>query len=327
MLLILAALSMLTGIQSEVAFVGASDLNLSGTYLSPVGDGPFACVLLLPGSGPTDRDGNQPPYLTTNVLKQIAERLQADGIASFRFDKRPVHVNKDQWPKDKALWSDYFSFDNHAADIEAAFNAMKAQKPVEPAKLAILGHSEGGLFTCWEAERLKPKALVLVGAVGEPMTGTLRYQIERNVSKAPISEEEKKKIIDSNEESMAMIVKDGTIPETVHPGLKMLYNPVSLSLIRSYLTIDPTVPLKRYTGSVLVMNGELDIQVRAKHDAVLLSDALKSRTTGTHELYIVPLASHCLKHVDTEDEPGFEGPIVPVALEKISSWLKLNLKP
>lgn len=309
----------------EVSFEGAGGIKLSGTLLTPEGNGPFPCVLLLPGSGPSDRDGNQLPYLRTDVLKQIAERLQSDGIASFRFDKRPVHTNRSQWPKNPAEFSEFFSFENHVADVAAAYDAMKDQETIDGSRLAVLGHSEGGLFASWTAKMLNPKALVLAGTVGEPMEGTLRYQINRGISRTALSDEEKKKIIDSNEEAMASIIKDKTLPKNVHPGLRALYNPTSLSLIHSYITIDPRVPLREYSGSVLVLNGELDIQVRAKHDAVLLIEALAQRGGGKQELTVVPHASHNLKRVESEDEPGFEGPIVPEVLEKISSWLKLNL--
>src|SRR5688500_9758350 len=79
----------------EVSFTGAGGLKLNGTVLLPSGgrDQKFPAVLLLPGSGPTDRNGNQPPVLVTDLLKQIADRLAAEGIASLRFDKRSAHVH------------------------------------------------------------------------------------------------------------------------------------------------------------------------------------------------------------------------------------------
>src|SRR5436309_15501621 len=73
--------------EREVTFAGAGGLQLHGTLVLPSGTkGKAPGVLLLSGSGPTDRNGNQLPQIVTDLLKQIAERLAADGYASLRFD-------------------------------------------------------------------------------------------------------------------------------------------------------------------------------------------------------------------------------------------------
>ena len=80
--------------ERRVGFAGAQGLELQGSLALPAAtpqEGSPA-LLLLPGSGPTDRDGNQPPFLTTNLLKQIAERLAEEGVASLRFDKRAART-------------------------------------------------------------------------------------------------------------------------------------------------------------------------------------------------------------------------------------------
>ena len=117
----------------EITFKGATDLTLSGELMLPDGDGPFPAVLLLPGSGPTDRDGNQLPTYNINSLKQIAEHLAKNGIATFRFDKRPVRRYLASWPLDSMeKLSEYFSFENHVADVAAAFETMSKAKVIDP---------------------------------------------------------------------------------------------------------------------------------------------------------------------------------------------------
>lgn len=158
----------------EIEFKGSGGMNLAGELMTPSGKGPFPCVLLLPGSGPSDRDGDQPPALKTELLKQIAVRFASAGIATFRFDKRPVHQYRDQWPKDPGKFSDFFSFNHHIGDVKAAYAAMKAHKMTDPERLGIMGHSEGGLFTASTASSLGPKAVALVGAAGRTMDHTIR---------------------------------------------------------------------------------------------------------------------------------------------------------
>ena len=75
---------------TEVTFRGEGGLELRGTLTRPEGDSAsgLPAVLLLPGSGPTDRDGNARPYVVTDLLKQIAERLASEprfiGYSIFR---------------------------------------------------------------------------------------------------------------------------------------------------------------------------------------------------------------------------------------------------
>jgi hypothetical protein len=185
----------------EIEFTGAKDLKMAGELMLPDGKGPFPCVLMMPGSGPTDRDGNQPPMVMTNVLKQIAEHLAKNGIATFRFDKRPAHKYVSQWPKttDMSVYSEYFSFENHVADVESAYKAMLKQPKVDAGRTALLGHSEGGLFASWQAPRLNPKALVLCGTAGDTMVSVIRFQVGESVRKATAPQELKDAIIASNE--------------------------------------------------------------------------------------------------------------------------------
>lgn len=325
----LASLLVATAMSStqEITFTGATDLKLSGELMLPEGAGPFPCVLMMPGSGPTDRNGNQPPYVTTDLLKQIAEHLAKNGIATFRFDKRPAHVNKDKWPKttDMAVFSEYFSFENHVADVAAAYGAMTKAKGVDPKRCALLGHSEGGLFASWEAPLLKPKAVVLAGTAGNTMESVIRYQVGRSLAQPGVPEQLRKDIDAANEEAMQALIKTGKLPEKVHPNLAALYNPSAVKLMASYLTVDPTVSLKKYEGPVLVLNGEKDVQIRATVDATRLFEALKTRKDGKQELFVVPGASHNFKVLKDEKDAGFEGPAAPALLEKLTSWLKSAL--
>ena len=85
-------------VQRLVSIKGIGGITLSGTIEIPPGEGARPAVLLLSGSGPTDRNGNQPPTIITDLLKQVADGLAEQGIVSLRFDKRGV--NQAQIPRD-----------------------------------------------------------------------------------------------------------------------------------------------------------------------------------------------------------------------------------
>jgi len=129
--------------EREVTFAGHGGFQLHGTLVAPATKGKVPGILLLPGSGPSDRNGNQPPGLITDLLKQIAERLAADGYASLRFDKRAAHGYAGSWPKDIAGLNDFFSWDSFVGDARAGFEFLKSQPEVNPKQTVIAGHSEG----------------------------------------------------------------------------------------------------------------------------------------------------------------------------------------
>ncbi|WP_197088647.1 alpha/beta hydrolase [Rufibacter radiotolerans] len=112
--------------------------NLKGTLLSPAGAKKMPVVLLISGSGPTDRDGNN-PAMKNNSLKMVAEGLQAQGIASLRYDKRGIAESKAAGISEADL-----RFDQYAQDATAWAQKLKQDKRLS--KVIILGHSEGSLI-------------------------------------------------------------------------------------------------------------------------------------------------------------------------------------
>ena len=125
--------------------------------------------------------------------------------------------------------------------------------------------------------------------------------------------------------AISQLEKDGTIPPNPPRGLAPLFPASAAKLLRVELVFDPTIVLPVYTGPVLVVQGEKDIQVSALRDTPLIEAALKQRKHGTYEVFIVPSASHNLKSVANENaEPGITGPAVPAALDKIAAWVKKN---
>src|ERR1700733_14331833 len=117
--------------EREVNFVGAEGTTLSGTLEVPAHFEACPALVLLAGSGPTDRDGNQPPGLITDLLKQIADGLAEKGVVTLRFDKRGMYANRAEKPKDTGKFGEFFSWENFVGDAESAYRFLRQQPEVD----------------------------------------------------------------------------------------------------------------------------------------------------------------------------------------------------
>lgn len=319
--------------EREVSFTGAGGFQLRGTLVLPAGTkGKVPGVLLLPGSGPTDRNGNQPPQLITDVLKQIAERLAADGYASLRFDKRSAHVYASSWPKDTAAFNDLFSYDAFIGDARAALDFLKAQPEINPKQTVVAGHSEGGLYAIQLVHDLEgkpnaPAALILLSTAGRNYGDLITDQVFASLKRSNVTGAAAKPYEDYLPQAIDQVIKQGSAPPNPPQGLGPLFNPTAMKLLQVELALDPAKVLSTYTGPVLVIQGEKDIQISPTKDFPLLQSTLKTRKKGTYKAVLILSASHNLKRVENETrEPGFTGPVVPQVLDEIAGWLKQTLK-
>ncbi len=312
-----------------LSFTGAGGIDLPGTLLLPEGDAPFPGVLLLPGSGPTDRDGNQPPMLKTDLLRQIADELASRGVASFRFDKRAAHANAGLWPRTPDEVAAFFSWEHFVQDAEAALGALRDHASIDADRVAVLGHSEGGLIALAMADRLgdrAPSAMVLAGTTGRRLDHVIRDQFDRLLPLQVPDEALRKTIRDDLERGIDAIRADRKPPADLHPALMSLFNASSLGVLRAYFTLEPAELAAGYPGPVLVVQGEHDAQVTVADDLPPLKSALIGREGVGARVHLVKGASHNFKKVGSPTEPGFAGPVVPDALDAIGSWLTETLK-
>ena len=315
--------------EREVTFNGAGGFQLRGTLVLPSATkGKVPGVLLLPGSGPSDRNGNQPPQLVTDVLKQIAERLAADGFASLRFDKRAAAVYVSTWPKDMAAMNNFFSYDAFLGDARAGLDFLRSQAEINPKQTVVAGHSEGALFAMQLAHDLEgkanaPAALILLSGAGRPYGPLVTDQVYASLKRNNVTGAAAKPYEDYLPRAIDEVIKTGTAPADPPPGLAPLFNPSALKLLQVEFALDPVSLLSAYSGPVLVIQGEKDIQISPTKDFPLLQSTLKERKRGTYKAVVVLTASHNLKRVENENvEPGFTGPVVPNVLATISDWLK-----
>ena len=173
-----------------VRFDGAEGATLEGTLLLPIWTEleRVPGVVLVSGSGPTDRDGNNallPERI--DVLRQVAERLAAAGIASLRYDKRGIGASTPRPRGSLAEQERFFAWDNFVADVAAAHAELVRHDEIKSYATALAGHSEGGLLVLAAAPtiaRHKPHAMVLMGTPGRALGDVLRGQIERTAPPA-----------------------------------------------------------------------------------------------------------------------------------------------
>jgi pimeloyl-ACP methyl ester carboxylesterase len=318
--------------EREVSFAGVGGLQLRGALVLPASaKGKVPGVLLLPGSGPVDRDGNAPPIITT-VLKQIAERLASDGYASLRFDKRATSGYASSWPTDPGALDEFFSWDKFVGDALGGLAFLQNQREINSKQVLIAGHSEGAMIAIQIAHDLEgksnaPAGLILLSSPGRPGGQVITEQIDASLKRANITGEKAKTYRDSLQLAISQISKDGTVPPNMPADLAGLFGAGSIKLWQAELAFDPPKVLSVYSGPVLLIQGEKDIQSSAVNDFPLLQSALKQCKRGTYKAIVILSTSHNLKHVENENlDPAFKGPVVPQVLDTISDWLKQTLK-
>ncbi len=318
------------GRSMDVQFAGVGGFSLRGTLTLPAGDKPAPALLLIPGSGPTDRNGNQPPALVTDLLKQLAERLAKEGVATLRFDKRATHVYAADWPKDPDALNRFFGWDHFTGDAKLAYLYLRGRPGIDPKRAGILGHSEGGIIALVVGAEMaaspdRPAALVLAGTPGRPLGDVVHNQVADTLTRQNASADQVKFFLDKTDSISSEVIRTGMVPADVPPGLAALYPASAALYLQAVLPLDPRTMAKKIAGPVMVMNGEKDIQVLPDKDSRPLAEALRTRMGAVPtDLEIIAGASHNLKHIGT-DPNGFAGPVAPAALDRLSAWLKAHL--
>ena len=254
-------------------------------------------VLIVPGSGPTDRDGNNPMGMKTDAYKLLAEALIRKDIASVRIDKRGMFGSA------SAGDPNITSPQAYVDDIHAWIDAIKAERGSKC--VFLLGHSEGALMVSLAAEGRKDVCgLILVAGMGRPFGDILREQLTKNPANAPILDEALRAIAE---------LEQGRAVDTtgMHPALASLFAPKVQPYIMSLMAIDPVEALRRAKTPALIVQGTRDIQVSVD-DAKLLNKAPKT------SLRLVNDMNHVLKEAPADlagNMATYTDPSLPLATD------------
>jgi dienelactone hydrolase len=319
-------------IEQHVFFQGSNGARLSGTFLIPPHDpgARFGAMVLLAGSGPTDRNGNQPPAMMSDLLKQIAQALSGEGIVTLRYDKRGMYDSARDLPKDKSAYGDFFSWENFVGDAASAVTFLRAQPQVDPDRVGILGHSEGGLLALDAARVLNsqghsPALLILISTPGRSLDRVMVDQLQGLLARQGAPALQVTYFLGENARITRAIQDTGKVPPDVPAGLAALYPPYLGKFLHSELALEPTKLVADFSGPVLVIAGSADVQVSPDLDAKALDAALSTRKNDVHTLSIIPKASHNMKIPQGADDQGFAGPVAPAAMDELEQWTAAHL--
>jgi uncharacterized protein len=276
---------------------------LNGTLYSPSKQTKkMNLVILIAGSGPTDRDGNQ-KGLTNNSLKLLAQALANNGIAVYSYDKR-IFAQIASGKLDEAS----LSFDNFIDDAKAVIHYFKNQKKYH--SITIAGHSEGALIGMVAANG-NANAYISIAGAGRPIDEVLLEQIGKQ---APFLKEEVQKNLET--------LKSGTTFELKNQMLASLFRASVQPYMISWIKYNPQTEIKKLQIPTLLINGDKDIQVSVQ-DAQLLQQAKPDA-----QLKIIPNMNHIFKLIkgdDAENKASYTNPDLPIATdlsELITTFIK-----
>ena len=257
------------------------DSTLGGEAIAP--DGASNVVVIVPGSGPTDRNGNSPNGLKTDAYKKVAEGLAAVGIASVRIDKRGMFrsASPDIDPNNVTVAG-------LGDDIRAWVGAASRKVGVDCAW--VLGHSEGGLMALVAAQDRDASicGLILIASPGRRLGTILREQLKANPANASI--------LDG---ALAAIdaLERGEQPDfgITDFTLKRLFPKSVQAYIMELFAQDPAGLIAAVERPIMIVQGTMDIQI-TEEDAAALGAAQPNA-----KLAILDGMTHTLKVVKTSD--------------------------
>ncbi len=250
-------------------------------------------VLILAGSGPTDRDGNSAGLPgKNNSLKYLAEALKGQGIASLRIDKRGIAASTSAGPKEVDL-----RFETYIDDAGAWLRFLR--KDCGYQRVIILGHSEGSLIGMIAAQREKADGFISIAGAGRKASVVLREQLATKLPPDLLKENER----------VLVQLEQGKLVDDSPPLLDVLYRRSVQPYLISWFKYDPQVEIAKLTMPVLLVQGSTDIQVSVA-DAERLH---KSKPDA--ELVIVDGMNHIMKEVKgglMEQMPSYSDPALPL---------------
>jgi pimeloyl-ACP methyl ester carboxylesterase len=279
----------------EIKDIAAGELH--GTMINARNSDPV--VLIVPGSGPTDRNGNNPMGMKTDAYKLLAEGLSEERVSTVRIDKRGMFGSAGAGDPNISSPQAYVD------DIHAWIDAIKLARGSKC--VFLLGHSEGALMVSLAAEGRKDVCgLILVSGMGRKMGDVIREQLTSNPANAPV--------LDQALGALSGLEAGRHVDVTaMHPALLPLFNPKVQDYLISMFAIDPVEAVRKANKDTLIVQGERDLQVTVA-DARLLDKAPHTR------LRLIKQMNHVLKDAP-EDRAGnlatYADPSLPLSRDLV----------
>lgn len=240
---------------SEVTIPGPRG-PLAGTLTAPAKEN-APVVLLIPGSGPTDRNGDNPLGVSGGIYRQLSEQLAARGIATLRSDKRGMFGSKSAIADANAV-----RIADYVTDVRGWTRFLKARGK---RCIWLAGHSEGGIVALAAAQQSEGICgIILLAAPGRPLGSVLRGQLKPQVPANMFA---------SADVAIAKLERGQRVdPASVPAPLASLFNPAVQPYLINLMAYDPAALAARTRVPMLIIQGETDMQVGVG-DARLLAAA------------------------------------------------------
>jgi hypothetical protein len=328
----------------DVAYRVADDVTLHGTLTVPGGEGPHPAVLLISGSGPQDRDetifGHR-PFLV------LADHLSRHGLAVLRYDDRGTAESTGTHAT--ATTADF------ADDATAGFRFLQGRPDIDPDRIALLGHSEGGLIApLVAAAEPDVAAIVLMAGPGVPGREVLELQ-QRLILEASGATPEKIATARAHQETaLAIATADldsltraerladhmrsayaalsdeeraavGDADTYVRANVRQLLTP----WMRWFLEHDPAPVLREVRCPVLAVYGARDVQVDADQNLPAVAAALDAGGNPDHTEVVLPDLNHLMQTARTgglDEYAMIEETLAPAFLDTVTAWLRSRLE-
>lgn len=274
-----------------------------GTLSTSKISGKIPVALIIAGSGPTDRDGNN-PAMKNNSLKKLAYELSKNGIASLRYDKRGIAESKASAKSEADL-----RFEDYVEDAKAWIALLKADNRFS--KIVVIGHSEGSLIGMLAATNAD-KFISLAGA-GQSADKILKEQL---AAQPKAVQEMSFPIIDS--------LKNGKKVDNVPPMLQALFRPTVQPYMISWFKYDPQNEIQKLRIPTLILQGTNDIQVSLEEAKRLSTANPKS------EMVLIENMNHIFRVVQGDRQANMatyakaDLPIADKLVEVITTFVLKN---
>jgi len=312
-------------------------VELSGTLTLPHGVDRAPAVILISGSGPQDRDET---IVDHKPFWVIADHLSRNGIAVLRFDDRGVGESKGNHAAATSL--------DFASDVRSLFQFLQSHERIDPERIGLCGHSEGGLIAPMVAAREPQVAFVILmagtGVNGEKIlisqsrllleaSGVPAVEIERQAKSQKIlidlAKQSPPLSLDAfKTQAFAAIEPHLSQQELASEQAKLSVAQAAAQLtspwFRFFLSYEPTDALKQLTCPALVLNGEKDLQVDPKLNLPAIEAALKASQSTHYQLFELLKLNHLFQTCQTGNVSEYaeiEETISPQVLSLITDWI------
>lgn len=264
---------------------------VEGTLLSPSSEENVPLVILIQGSGPTDRNGNQ-SFMKNDSFKKLAAALAENNIASFRFDKRILHMQELGLLEENIRFNDFIT---DAASVIEHFKKSNVYK-----KIIVLGHSQGSLVGMVAAKE-RADAFISIAGAAEPIDSLIIDQVGGQMPG----------LKQNVQESFKEMRETGS-STNYNPILEMIFRPSVQPFILSWMKYDPRVEITNLDIPVLLINGTNDLQIKPEEAEKLHAAQPSSK------LVILEKMNHVFREIKgdaLENSKSYNAPGLPLHSE------------